>query len=538
MGSLQSRQLDDLEVALAALEAGGLPALQGLAREHCGRGQSPTALFVPGLLARPWWSEGDLGEECRGALAALQKATEEVAAECRALRAAVTGPAERVWPRWFLIKEGKWVAEHCQHCPQTERLLRALPLCDAVLGCAYFSVLPPEACVGEHCGATNTKLRLHLALSTPAPGADCAMEVAGERRAWQRGGLLVFDDSFPRRSWNRGGAERLVLLCDLWHPGLARPQLARLRAQLAAAPAREELRARHAAASLGSGAESACCPSSAVQRQLAGRAPVTCLLLAPLAVADVAQAACTCKLWRGIGMCGPLWASLLLRDFMEKACSQQYARYRELCPRLERWDDLPRDLQADMTVKILVAGDQSVGKTSFVTRCADHQFPVHPICTIGVDFKILRVRHRGLLLKVQLWDMVGPERFGRMEGMFRRIEGVIVMYDQSCSTLFHNVQNWVLNIRRHAAAGVPIILCACKADLAPAVTEAEGQAMAAALGVDWAVTSSKTGQGVERVTARMMRASLEFKALQSPAGGAPAPARQESRMRPGLCCVQ
>ena len=46
------------------------------------------------------------------------------------------------------------------------------------------------------------------------------MRVGEEVRGWAAGKCLIFDDSFEHEVWHDGDAERIVLICDLWHPQL------------------------------------------------------------------------------------------------------------------------------------------------------------------------------------------------------------------------------------------------------------------------------------------------------------------------------
>ena len=49
----------------------------------------------------------------------------------------------------------------------------------------------------------------------------CEMTVGGEARQYSPDGTpLVFDDSFLHEVHNRSETDRVVLLCDLWHPDL------------------------------------------------------------------------------------------------------------------------------------------------------------------------------------------------------------------------------------------------------------------------------------------------------------------------------
>ena len=39
-------------------------------------------------------------------------------------------------------------------------------------------------------------------------------------REWKQGECLIFDDSFEHEVWHDGDSDRVVLICDLWHPEL------------------------------------------------------------------------------------------------------------------------------------------------------------------------------------------------------------------------------------------------------------------------------------------------------------------------------
>lgn len=65
----------------------------------------------------------------------------------------------------------------------------------------------------------------------------------------------------------------------------------------------------------------------------------------------------------------------------------------------------------DYLVKALCIGDNNAGKSSFVLRFADNTFHGGYMSTIGVDFKIRVLNVKNTLVKVQIWDVAGPERF-------------------------------------------------------------------------------------------------------------------------------
>ena len=84
---------------------------------------------------------------------------------------------------------------------------------------------PAPAGIAPHYGPCNIRLRVHFPLRVPAGGADAVgMRLAGETLAWREREPLVFDDTYEHSVWNEAGADRVVLLFDVWHPDLAQAE--------------------------------------------------------------------------------------------------------------------------------------------------------------------------------------------------------------------------------------------------------------------------------------------------------------------------
>lgn len=109
----------------------------------------------------------------------------------------------------FDFPHGTPLPENIEQCPRTAALVeRHVPRHGAV----GFSVLRPGTRIKPHQGYAGRFLRCHLGLSVPA--GDCALQVAREKRAWQEGRVIVFDDRFEHSAWNVSDKERVVLLID------------------------------------------------------------------------------------------------------------------------------------------------------------------------------------------------------------------------------------------------------------------------------------------------------------------------------------
>ncbi|MBV9843371.1 MAG: aspartyl/asparaginyl beta-hydroxylase domain-containing protein [Sphingomonadaceae bacterium] len=198
---------------------------------HC----APTHFHYPGLIERefhdrslfPW-------------LAELEAATAVIRAEYEALIAA---PDARLVPyiqydeavplrqwaalnhsrRWsaaHLLAGGARVEANAAHCPETLALLARLPQ-PAIRGRspnAMFSLLAPGAHIPPHHGISNARLVCHLPLIVPE---GCWFRVGAERRTVEEGGAWVFDDTIEHEAANESDAPRVILIFDVWHPGLS-----------------------------------------------------------------------------------------------------------------------------------------------------------------------------------------------------------------------------------------------------------------------------------------------------------------------------
>jgi len=83
----------------------------------------------------------------------------------------------------------------------------------------------PHSRLPPHCSVDGLRLRCHLALRIPA---GTGISVGGERRTWQEGHCLLFEDAWRHEVWNDSDVRRIVLIVDFWHPDLTAAEIAAL----------------------------------------------------------------------------------------------------------------------------------------------------------------------------------------------------------------------------------------------------------------------------------------------------------------------
>ncbi|XP_043247721.1 aspartyl/asparaginyl beta-hydroxylase-like isoform X3 [Amphibalanus amphitrite] len=122
------------------------------------------------------------------------------------------------WKQYTMYRRGRKNQYACVKTPRTCEIIDKFP---EAAGCrrgqVKFSMLAPGTTVWPHTGPTNCRLRLHLGIKVP-PGTG--IRVAGEKRTWEEGKVLIIDDSFEHDVWNEGTESRFVLIVDIWHPEL------------------------------------------------------------------------------------------------------------------------------------------------------------------------------------------------------------------------------------------------------------------------------------------------------------------------------
>jgi small GTP-binding protein len=153
----------------------------------------------------------------------------------------------------------------------------------------------------------------------------------------------------------------------------------------------------------------------------------------------------------------------------------------------------------EYSVKVLIVGDGSVGKTSLARRFATGKFTADYIATVGVNLFSKIIEVRGEKIKMLLWDTGGQERFKNL--LPKYYEGGrcgLVVYDVTNPLTLKKCVWWAEEITKHCGK-IPIILVGNKIDLEKSVSTEEGKAVAEMLKVPFMETSAKNKTNVEEV---------------------------------------
>lgn len=127
---------------------------------------------------------------------------------------------KKSWTSVHLYSRGTPNAAVLGKFPRTLAALEQVPLATrrGTPGEVFVSVLAPRTTIPAHYGVSSAILTAHLPVVVP-PG--CGLQVHDETRVPQEGKLMVFDDTWQHSAWNHSDRQRVVLIFELWHPGLS-----------------------------------------------------------------------------------------------------------------------------------------------------------------------------------------------------------------------------------------------------------------------------------------------------------------------------
>jgi Ras-related protein Rab-1A len=120
----------------------------------------------------------------------------------------------------------------------------------------------------------------------------------------------------------------------------------------------------------------------------------------------------------------------------------------------------------DFVFKILLIGNSAVGKSSLLLRFADEVFHESFLPTIGVDFKIRTIEQAGSVVKLQMWDTAGQEKFKTVtHSYYKGAQGIILVFDLCDQKSFGDIRSWVSEAERHTNRDSVKVLVGNKCDL-------------------------------------------------------------------------
>lgn len=129
------------------------------------------------------------------------------------------------------------------------------------------------------------------------------------------------------------------------------------------------------------------------------------------------------------------------------------------------------DQSADLTLKVILLGDTSVGKSCLLSQFISGVFSPEGQTTVGVGYGAKNIDIRGRIIRLQIWDTVlltqaGQEAFRSItRSFYRGANAACVVYSIANKASFQSLPQWISDLRAQSGAQIRIYLLGNMNDL-------------------------------------------------------------------------
>jgi small GTP-binding protein len=175
----------------------------------------------------------------------------------------------------------------------------------------------------------------------------------------------------------------------------------------------------------------------------------------------------------------------------------------------------------EVSKKIILIGDEAVGKTSLIRRLVVDQFDDKYISTIGtkVTAKKIQINMNGIMtyLTFQIWDILGQKGYTKLHNStFRGTNGVLMVADITRKDTLKSLENYWIPTVENIVGSIPFIILANKSDLIKKaeLKETDLRGFSNKYKAPFFLTSAKNGENVSSAFYMLGERVLEFKGTE------------------------
>ena len=154
----------------------------------------------------------------------------------------------------------------------------------------------------------------------------------------------------------------------------------------------------------------------------------------------------------------------------------------------------------DELFKVVLVGNSGVGKSKLLARFTKDEFIQETKATIGIEFAHKDIRIENQLVRAQVWDTGGQERYRSITAVYYRdAVGALLVYDVTSRKSFADLDRWLKEVRNATGDSTQVLVIGNKSDLTTSreVPFDEASRYAETNGLKLIETSAKDGSNVQ-----------------------------------------
>ena len=152
------------------------------------------------------------------------------------------------------------------------------------------------------------------------------------------------------------------------------------------------------------------------------------------------------------------------------------------------------------TFKFLLVGNSCVGKTCIVRRLCHDDFLEGIPSTVGVEFMAYPMEIDQQIVKLQIWDTAGQEKYQSVgKAYYRNAVGVILVFSLTDHGSFEALGKWYDQVIKYCHPKAKLIVVGNKTDLIAEkeVTDSEIQGFVESRGLEYLESSAKLNKNIK-----------------------------------------
>ena len=115
---------------------------------------------------------------------------------------------------------------------------------------------------------------------------------------------------------------------------------------------------------------------------------------------------------------------------------------------IEKLEDY--NIEYEKSIKVILLGDSNVGKTSIIERLKTNTFKINQPATISLEHYNLMIKVNLFVLRMQIWDTAGQEKFDAItSNYYKSTEVIIFVYAVNLRSSFERIEEWAKQVENN-----------------------------------------------------------------------------------------